>query len=278
MKLCTGLVPALVCTLFVTMLSPIGCAATAPPTRLIYADDDRFVRLEVTASASRTDLQHPASLDQEELEVLLQHVRAHPRAISPQAPFGYAARPTASDRSRAFSDADAALLSEQIGRGLEKATPLEMVMFFLVHPRDEAIQEITSGAVYLDEDTLHLLLANYRHPTLGTLEIDEARADPLTVLGRPTYEIDPGPSGKLKPRSGFRLLLTELPQHLLYASRPLLKHSDRTGRHQSPSSQEVVPGKKSTVEKLRELEALREEGLVTEEEFERMRGDVLRDF
>ena len=44
------------------------------------------------------------------------------------------------------------------------------------------------------------------------------------------------------------------------------------------SSQEVGPGKKSTVEKLRELKALREEGLVTEEEFERMRGDVLRDF
>jgi hypothetical protein len=261
-----------------TLLACIGCAGTAPASRTVYEDEDRFVRLEVTSRASREGHSHPATVSQENLARLIKSMTVTPRLTSPQGPLDYAPSPKIPEGSRAFSDETAEFLSIYLSQALSKATPLEEVLFFLSATRSGHVREITSGGFYVESGSLHLLLANYRHPTFGQFEIRETQAAPLKALGQAAYELHPGSFGRTKPATGLVSVLTRLPEHLIFdygaSLHPLLpvpeKESASPQKPQSPGS--------TIADKLRELESLREEGLISEQEFRELRKKLLETF
>ncbi|MFQ5991800.1 MAG: SHOCT domain-containing protein [Nitrospiraceae bacterium] len=269
--------PTVVAQFFVhaILLACLGCATTPPASRVVYEDEERVVRLAVNYRGSAKEHSHPAALSQAQLTAVLEAVSATPRAPQPQGPFDYATRPTGSEPSALFSDEVTKFISRHVTEALQRATPLEDVEFYLNLPREKAIREITSGALYIEDDQLHLRLANYRHPTVGEHEVNKTRAHPLTVLAKPSYEIDPGPYGKVKPQKGWKSLVTVFPQHVVIEYRALLRSVDRTGDVRNSSKQQKISPESSVADRLRELNELRDEGLITEEEFQEMRRKLL---
>ena len=269
--------PTVVAQYFVyaILLACLGCATTPPASRVVYEDEERGVRLAVNYRGSAKEHNHPATLSPSQLTAVLDAISATPHAPQPQGPFDYATRPRSSGPSALFSDEVMQFISRHVSEALQRATPLEDVEFYLSLPREKAIREISSGVFYLEDDQLHLRLANYRHPTVGEHEVNKTRAHPLTVLAKPSYEIDPGPYGKVKPQKGWKSLVTVFPQHVVIEYRALLRSLDRTDDVRGSSQQQRVSPESSVADRLRELNELRDEGLITEEEFQEMRGKLL---
>lgn len=254
----------------------LGCMATAPVSRMVYEDQHQFVRLEVTARANQLNHSHPASVSENTLAKILGTFTVNPRpASSLENSFAYMAVPRLPESSPAFSPAVIAFLSQHLSQALQRATPLEEALFFIEDPQPQDTALLTSGGCYIQEGRLHVQLANYRHPTIGKREIIQARANPLTVLSRPRYDLIPGPNGTVQPPPAWESLITALPQHVIidYQQPP------QETRIKNPLDDSLVgpdrPAHKTLAEQLRELEQAKQDGLLTEEEYQTLRAKLL---
>ncbi len=134
------------------------------------------------------------------------------------------------------------------------------------------------GGCYIQEGRLHFQLANYRHPTIGKTEIIQTRANPLQVLSLPEYDLIPGPTGTVQPTPAWQRLITAWPQHVIieYENTPqkprIKKPPDDSLIGQGPSVH------KTLAERLRELEQIKNDGLITEEEFQTLRTKLLNSY
>jgi len=257
----------------------LGCMATAPVSRIVYEDQHQFVRLEVTARANQLTHSHPESLSENELGNILRSFTVSPRRASSQGNgFAYTAVPRLPESSPAFSPSVTAFLSKHLSQALQRATPLEEALFFIEDAQPQNTALITSGGCYIQEGRLHFQLANYRHPTIGKTEIIQARANPLKVLSHPGYDLIPGPTGTVQSTPVWQRLLTALPQHAIIQyenspQKPGIKkpHDDsRVGNDHSVH--------KTLAEQLRELEQIKNDGLITEEEFQTLRIKLLNSY
>jgi hypothetical protein len=256
-----------------------GCMTTAPLSRIVYEDQHQFVRLEVTTRANQLNHSHPASLSENELGNILRSFTVSPRGASSHAnSFAYTAVPRLPESSPAFSPSVTAFLSKHFSQALQRATPLEEALFFIedAQPQDTAL--ITSGGCYIQEGRLHFQLANYRHPTIGKTEIIQSRANPLKVLSHPGYDLIPGPNGTVQPPPMWQSLITALPQHVIIEhqntpQKPEMKKppdDSRVGNDHSVN--------KTLAERLRELEQIKNDGLITNEEFQTLRTKLLNSY
>lgn len=266
------------------LLAPISCARTAPASRIVDEGKDRSARLEVTARASAGEYAHPAAISPAELKSILGAIKTDMLAVPPQGPLDYAAGQSTGSISKSLPADLLEFLSQQIPSALAKATPLEEVLFVFAHPRDNSILEITSGATFVLGNELHLLFANYRYPSIGQSETDQIRATPLKVLGRPYYSLTLDTFGNRKDPTGWASLLTVLPQHLAIDYKGLLNYmafKESSGTNlPDPLSEPSEPSSagKDTAERLRELQQMRDEGLISEEELQTLRRKLLDAF
>jgi len=192
--------------------------------------------------------------------------------------FAYMAIPRLPESSPAFSPAVIAFLSKHLSQALQRATPLEEALFFIEDPQPQDTALLTSGGCYIQEGRLHFQLANYRHPTIGKTEIIQARANPLKVLSRPGYDLIPGPHGTVQPLPVWENLITALPQHVIIE----YENTPQESKVQKPADDPLVnhdqPAHKTLAEQLRELDQMKNEGLITEEEFQALRTKRLNSY
>jgi len=265
--------------LMLSICATLGCMATAPASRTIIENQHQFVRLEVTARANQLNHSHPASLSESELSNILSSFTVNPRQHSShEKNFAYMAAPRLPESSPAFSPAVTAFLARHLSQALQRATPLEEALFFIEDPQPQGTVLITSGGCYIQEGRLHFQLANYRHPTIGTTEIIEARANPLHVLSHPGYDLIPGPNGTIQPAPMWESLLMAWPQHAIIDYEHTYQKSGKS-KPQSDSLRDNTSSVHTTLtEHLRELEQARNDGLLTEEEFHRLRIKLLNSY
>lgn len=257
----------------------LGCMATAPVSRMVYEDQHQFVRLEVTARANQLNHSHPASLSESKLGNILRSFTVSPRRASSHGNgFAYTAVPRLPESSPAFSPAVTAFLSKHLSQAIQRATPLEEALFFIEDAQPQNTALITSGGCYIQEGRLHFQLANYRHPTIGKTEIIQTRANPLQVLSQPGYDLIPGPHGTVQPTPAWQRLLTALPQHAIIN----YENSHQKPRIKKPPDDSLVgqgpSAHKTLAEQLRELEQIKNDGLITEEEFQTLRTKLLNSY
>jgi hypothetical protein len=257
----------------------LGCTTTAPLSRIVFEDSHQFIRLEVTTRANQLHHSHPASLSENTIAKILRSITINPRpASSRETRFAYMAVPRLPESSPAFSPTVTAFLARHFSDALQRATPLEEVLFFIENLQDQGTALITSGGCYVQEGRLHLQLANYRHPTIGKTEILHARANPLQVLSQPGYDLIPGPHGTVQPPPAWESLVTALPQHVIFEYEPI-PQDPRTSRPLDESSEgHDLSIHKTLSEELRELGQAKNEGLITEEEFHTLRLKLLNSY
>ncbi len=182
-----------------------GCASAPIPTLTVYETPHSFVRLETDPSLSQDARHsHPADVSTEQMAAVL-------RGIMIQEPL--TRLPLYDDlsiprRHQAFTEEEVAFLAPLLHRGLNKATPEEVVTFYQSKLLAFTNREVTSGGVYVDGERLHVVLSNYRSGTnaigdSGMADNQDDRLTPLRSLApqKGTLHFEP-PEFQVRPDDG----------------------------------------------------------------------------
>jgi hypothetical protein len=168
--------PARWMTMTALLLS--GCA-NQPQSVAIH--DTPFTAVWLTAD-SRADAPHghPYDMTSETMTAVLTGVQVEERDTV----IGFGILGSREGKA-AFSQAEIARVGQYLKEGLRKASPKDMVSFYLVVGDANKNRAVTSGGLYMDEKRhLHLMLANWRSVPSGgqdytmAMELD-TRDEPL---------------------------------------------------------------------------------------------------
>ena len=164
----------------------LGCTGISFVSRPVREDDPWFVRLQTYAQAGKAgDVQHnhPASWSESDLKAILSGLYLTEQVgLLDQKPLP---RPI-------FSPEDIARLAPAVQEAFRLAQPNEWVTFFLTHQAGQG-EEVTSGALYVDGQQLHVIVANDREVMPVGEEARTLKTNPLRALkvrGR-TLTFDP---------------------------------------------------------------------------------------
>ncbi len=301
---------------WITVMVAVWCAGCAGPQRLSRmiaeqgqaGEAESFVRLDRAQDASRFD--HPAVVSAARLKELfasitVQRQRGLISAVFPAKP------------RRAFTDEELEFLSAQVSRALAEAMPQEEVVFFFNTPDRADFFNVTSGGVYVRQGKLVVVLANshytilkneqamghahvsvrsirenplYRYPenedqiilgagqtllggdaSLASRLFGETRHGIVMALASPPPMPGPEPS-RPKPPTVTPNSSSDTPSVLPVP--PVVPVSP-----QPPPVTVTPPGVPSPLEeKLRLLKKLRDDGLITEQDYDAKKNEMLKAF
>ncbi|GJL65333.1 MAG: hypothetical protein NPIRA05_03040 [Nitrospirales bacterium] len=138
---------------WVLSVSIAGCATSEFFTVTIYDSPQRVVRLQ-TKSLDDTEggYSHPASVSVEQMTRVLTGLFTEVG----DTPFS-----RSGTRHRAFSDSEIKFFAPLFVRGLEQATPEEVVTFFETAEISDQQEATTSGGVFVRENGLYIIMSNH---------------------------------------------------------------------------------------------------------------------
>ncbi len=257
----------------------VGCAGSPTFSRSVYEDPSVLVRLDSPLFQGDTPAarnSHPVTLTPEDLAEILRSVNIQ-KEISLLSYYVLRKDPKP---ERVFSEDVAKLLVPHLSTALAEANPDETVVFFLNRPREDGIPLITSGAFFVRGELLFLELANVRTPITTERRRERVRENPLTGLSEPDFHFLAGPHQVIRNLKKEGVLSgSNASPALQIRYMALLAGSNRSERpletFRPPRSEAQVP---SHEEKLRQLKAWYEQGLILEEEYQRKREEVLESF
>jgi hypothetical protein len=159
----------------------VGCAADPPPI-VIHEDQPLSVWLKFDPS-SGTGHSHPAAISSEQVATILRGIGVQPRDHI--AGFGLFAKKSGAP---AFLSAEVAVLAPFLSQAFAKASPKDMVTFYLVSRNVDHGDLITSGGLFLRNRHLYVILAN-AHSSKYSVQYENAspidtRDQPLLPLAR----------------------------------------------------------------------------------------------
>ncbi|MFO0700578.1 MAG: SHOCT domain-containing protein [Nitrospira sp.] len=255
-------VPLAVCVLGAVTLS--SCSQPSLFMRTINEEENRSVRLQARYGEGQDGMAlkfaHPVALGEAEWGQLLANVLIQEQkkflSLGTKQPV---LRP-------AFDQNDRRYLAQHLTEGFQKARPDEWVVFYLSRPQESGVVEIDSGGFFIEGERLHLILANYRQPVSMTFIRERIWNDPLHPAGDGFYEIVPQHDQTLE-----RVRRQDLTQSFLKQV-PDLSIDYRGQLHSDVGDGAAV--RTSIEDRLRILKRLRDEGLISEEQF-RLKQDRL---
>ncbi|GJL49665.1 MAG: hypothetical protein NPIRA01_08920 [Nitrospirales bacterium] len=134
-------------------LSVIGCARSEFFTITIYDSPQRVVRLQTKSiEDAGGGYSHPTSVSVEQMTSVLTGLYVE---------VGYTPFSKSGTRRRAFSDAEIKFFAPLFVRGLEQATPEEVVTFFETAEISDLQEATTSGGVFIREQALYIIMSNH---------------------------------------------------------------------------------------------------------------------
>lgn len=261
-----------VVSLAVSVLGAFALSSCSQPTflmRAINEEEDRSVRLQARYGEGQEEgvalkFAHPVALGEAEWRRLLANVRIQEQrkllTLGTRQPV---LRP-------AFDQDDTGYLARYLAEGFQTARPDEWVVFYLSRPRESGVVEIDSGAFFMEGERLHLILANYRQPVSMAFIRARIVSDPLHPAGDGFYEIVPQHDQTLEwvRRKGFtRSFLKQVPD---------LSIDYRAQLHSDVSDGTGV--RTSIEDRLRMLKRLRDDGVISEEQFRLKQDQLLERF
>jgi hypothetical protein len=259
--------PLLFLTVVLVGMTMWGCGPKTVTT-LIHKDSLFELHLQRTIGKDRKPVdagyQHPLSLSPEEMNRLLKSIQIRYRPGIFQRLFSEPHPET----EQAFSDEEIQRMSIGISKALATATSADRINFQLKHPRGIFTPGLTTGAIYVKEDRLIIILGNYQYASpAGTDNRYERLADPLDPQDGQTVTIIPGVF-----QEPFRTERRSLKNRGLSIDYKALLASQPEHQAQMP---DIPPGLE---EKLNTLKRLRDQELITEEEYQEKKKELLKEF
>jgi hypothetical protein len=261
---------AVACSLGAVSASRVVCG--------MCEEADRFVRLQVPTkdrhAANAQPFSHPFRWSAEQWKPILRSIHVQKRG---QGMFFF---PAPSGPARpAFTPAEVDYLSETLTRAFAQAQPSEVVVFGLTSPKTQEITEITTGAWYVIDAQLYLILGNYREAFTMSSVRELLWKDPLHMIAGALYEFVPGPHQTLhREDSGLgTFLIPEAPELALTYQQLSLGAPPVEGGQEKGSFPTTYPD--SSLEgKLQRLKQIHDGGLITDEEFSTKKKALLDGF
>ncbi len=268
--------------LMVTVLAVVCSLGLAPPASRVACgmceEADRFVRLQTSTkdrhAESARPFSHPFRWSAEQWKPILRsiHVQKHGQGmLFFPAPNGPALQ--------AFTPAEVDYLSETLTRAFAQAQPSEMVVFGLTNPKTQEITEITTGAWFVKDLQLYLILGNYRETVTMSSVRELLWQNPLHMIAGSIYEFVPGPHQSLTPEDNGigTFLIPEAPQ-LALTYQPLSLGAPSVDGGQDRGSPLSFYPDTSLEGKLKRLKQIHNEGLITDDEFAAKKKALLDGF
>ena len=248
-----------------------NCSSHHSTTRFLVEQPDKTVGMEITYRNGSPEYSHPAHVPPETLDQVLQHVEVQPSSLLDRIVGG------SSTTQTAFSEEQRDFFSHLLSQALNRATPLETVTFYWATSRGNSIWELTSGGLYLQDHRLHLVVPNFRQTVTGQHPPQHIRENPLLSLGQPLHSLK-----AMKPAQQVtHSLATELwsPQtpHFVFSLKEFSPVRLTTSDQQRQPSSQTLNSTKSIKERLQRLEELRQDDLLSEEEYQQKRQEVLKE-
>jgi hypothetical protein len=181
-----------------------------------------------------------------------------------------------------FPSEVAGLLAPHITAALNKAQPEEIIVFVLSRPRKDGIPLITSGGLFVRGKQFTVILAQVETPMTSERKREQVREHPLTPLSGPDFHFVVGPyQAVLTPTetSAFPPGRTSTPAVLINYKALLTTHSQDHVLPLETVSDSLPSSPPATVEeKLRQLKSWHQQGLISEQEYRKKRGEILASF
>lgn len=262
---------------FLTVCILAGCAAPIQYTRPVHEDGARAVILEARYGSGQEGeafrFAHPLVLTEAQWDRILSRVQIQPRNWIIQIGGRHGGPGTA------FRDDERAYLATQLATAFARARPDEWVLFYLSRATESGLTEITSGGFFVEGSRLHLVLANYRLPASMPYVAAQVRQDPLRPTGDTYYSLVAGEHQEAGTYRDWRI------------TKPLLQHpmelvsdldadvvSPEPAQSDAPDIRQravTQPDDPELERRFRTLERLREHGVITEQEYQTKRRQLL---
>ncbi|HBP87177.1 MAG TPA: SHOCT domain-containing protein [Nitrospirales bacterium] len=265
-----------------------GCAGSSVPSTIVCGtceEPGRFVRLQAPHGRSsfvgHEEFSHPFYLSPQDWKPVLASIRVRPL-------IGFLRK---GDGEQAFTPEVVDYLSMTLGRAFALASSREWVVFGLINSDPASVPKMTTGAWYVEGTTLHLLMPNFRAPVPFDNLREVLDRNPLfEVLEATRFEFLPmeysvAVAGKTSP---FPFWQEEIPhvaieyQSLLARGpgaqeRKGLKETEVRGAREVKSEGSGTP-MSAIGDRLVELKRLKEQHLITEEDYQQKKKALLDQF
>ena len=207
--------PLNLCVTFLGLLLA-GCV-TEPPPIVIHEEPNSSIWLMFDPEAGKPGHSHPATFTPEQMELVLKGVSV----VDRNRVIGEARELFSHDQevTQAFSAAQMKALAPLLARAFKKASPVDMVTFYLLTGEKERGKVVTSGGLFVRKGKLYMILANFRtSPSIKTYETTyeiEARDAPLLPVARFLYLVGFKPkeawipNGEVRGKDGYERYLDE---------------------------------------------------------------------
>lgn len=228
--------------MMVVVLVSAGCV-TQPAPIVIYADrwDSIWLKFDPAAGSGHS---HPVSIAPEQMAKVLHGVRVTDRDVI--GAFGLFAD---QEGTPAFSAAEITRLAPYLSQALNKASPRDMVTFYLMAGDATRGRLVTSGGLFVRDGRLYFILANLRtSPSSGQYETPyeiDTRDEPLLPIARYKFTVGFTPSSawipnaQVRGRDGYERYMDESKQVVIDLQR-LFAEMDRPASTPAPPSSTPV--------------------------------------
>jgi hypothetical protein len=178
-----------------------ACAKQGPPPIAISQDALHGVWITFDPE-SGPGYDHPARIELERMQAILEGLWAKHRDVV--GGFGL----FAGEGMRAFDQPDARFLAPILRHALEKASPKDLITFYLAGRGGANGSPITSGGLFVRNGRMHVILANcqtspYAIQYENTYSFD-AREDPLLPIASKKFTIGFSPDTAVIPNKQLR--------------------------------------------------------------------------
>jgi hypothetical protein len=180
----------------------------------------------------------------------------------------------------AFDENDQRYLARHLAEAFSRVKSSEWVVFYLAHTQASEVTEVTSGAFFLQHGYLHLLIANYRYAVTVPLLQQQIHDHPLRPSGESFFEFVPRAKQTMAKEHRW-----DLPKPLMAEFRELMVEMDEILSPEQDSRLAGEPSRSTAIdggepvtpieERLRTLDRLLNQGLITQEEFKLKRQKLL---
>lgn len=265
-----------------------GCATTRTLTRPVLDDGYTVIRLEAWLDNSRKPVplgfDHPADIGEADMARILESIRI-------VQPAGFLSRlilKAKSEPEPAFTTAEAIKFSKPLSEAFRTAASDERIVFFLHHQRSAYKGTTTSGVAFIKDKRLNIILGRYLMGNQPGSPDIPVGGKPLPASNDQDFYAIPGKFQSLvddrKAPGGNEVVFSRRWLVIDYASflnaPPESAAAPQVAPSPEPGKTEPTPAPPPMTleEKLKTLSDLKEKGLITEEEYNQKKQELLKSF